>query len=112
MRQYNLLNEPTDSEGHRLTCWYDQAEKAVRAIDSKHILFLDGVRPPLAPGLLPIVALIPLPPRLQNTFAADFTCFTRPYPNTVYGYHDCLSLFPASAPRPAADCPSPVNPRL
>jgi hypothetical protein len=42
--RYNLLNEPTDPEGYRLEKWYDDAEKAVRAVDPDHILFLDGVR--------------------------------------------------------------------
>jgi hypothetical protein len=38
---YNLLNEPTDSEHVRLLALYERLEKAVRAIDPNHILFLE-----------------------------------------------------------------------
>lgn len=41
MAGYNLLNEPTDSEHERLLALYDRLEKAVRAIDPIHILFLE-----------------------------------------------------------------------
>jgi len=38
---YNPLNEPTDSEHTRLLAFYDRVEKAIRAIDPDHILFLE-----------------------------------------------------------------------
>ncbi|WVR08824.1 hypothetical protein IAU60_005882 [Kwoniella sp. DSM 27419] len=39
---YNPLNEPTDAEHTRLLEFYTRVEKAIRAIDPDHILFLDG----------------------------------------------------------------------
>lgn len=70
---YNPLNEPADptkdANGHygaRLVSWYERAEKAIRAIDPDHILFIDG-----------------------NTYAMDFRAFPeKPLPNTVYAIHD------------------------
>ena len=70
---YNLLNEPADptrdANGHsgaRLVAFYERAEKAIRAIDPHHILFIDG-----------------------NTYAMDFRAFPeKPLPNTVYTIHD------------------------
>ncbi len=38
---YNPLNEPTDEEHIRLLTFYDRVEKAIRAIDPHHILFLE-----------------------------------------------------------------------
>jgi hypothetical protein len=38
---YNPLNEPTDSEHTRLIAFYQRVEKAIRAIDPHHILFLE-----------------------------------------------------------------------
>ncbi|KAF7554979.1 hypothetical protein G7Z17_g2503 [Cylindrodendrum hubeiense] len=70
---YNPLNEPADpnktASGHygaRVVQWYERAEKAIRAIDPDHILFIDG-----------------------NTYAMDFRAFPdKPLPNTVYACHD------------------------
>ncbi|KAM0327491.1 hypothetical protein ACHAQA_005779 [Verticillium albo-atrum] len=64
---YNPLNEPADPQHTRLQAWYDRAEKAIRAIDPDHILFVDG-----------------------NTYAMDFRAFNpeKPLPNTVYSCHD------------------------
>lgn len=64
---YNMLNEPADPEHVRLIAWYERAEKAIRAVDPDHMLFLDG-----------------------NTYAMDFSRFDagRPLPNTVYACHD------------------------
>ena len=64
---YNPLNEPADPKHTRLLEWYDRAEKAIRAIDPDHMLFLDG-----------------------NTYAMDFSAFPvdKPLPNTVYSCHD------------------------
>ncbi|SPO00323.1 related to endoglucanase [Cephalotrichum gorgonifer] len=70
---YNPLNEPADphktasgADGARLVAWYEKAEKAIRAVDPDHMLFVDG-----------------------NTYAMDFRAFPeRPLPNTVYAIHD------------------------
>ncbi|WWC90955.1 uncharacterized protein L201_005893 [Kwoniella dendrophila CBS 6074] len=60
---YNPLNEPTDEKQIRIVQFYDRIEKAIRAIDDNHILFLD-------------------------TFSADFSHFGKPLPNSVYAPHD------------------------
>ncbi|OCF38455.1 endoglucanase C [Kwoniella heveanensis CBS 569] len=60
---YNPLNEPTDEKHVRLISFYERVEKAIRAIDPNHILFLD-------------------------TFASDFSHFDKPLPNSVYTCHD------------------------
>jgi hypothetical protein len=62
---YNPLNEPTDEEHVRVLAWYDKCEKAIRKIDPDHVLFWDG-----------------------NTWAADFSHFKDPLPNSVYSIHD------------------------
>ncbi|KAL7415884.1 glycoside hydrolase superfamily [Mrakia frigida] len=70
---WNILNEPTDPEHTRIVAWYDRAEKEIRAIDPEHILFIDG-----------------------NTWAADFSYFKEPLPNSAYAYHDYTNFgFPA-----------------
>ena len=73
---YNPLNEPTDEEHVRVLAWYKRVEKAIRAIDSDHILFFDG-----------------------NTFGADFSHFSEKdnYPNSVFACHDySVYGFPAA----------------
>src|SRR5690606_26154614 len=45
--------------------FYQRLEKAIRAIDSRHILFLDG-----------------------NRYSTDFSCFDEPFDNAVYAAHD------------------------
>ncbi|ETS84594.1 hypothetical protein PFICI_02619 [Pestalotiopsis fici W106-1] len=63
---YNPLNEPADPEHTRLVDWYARVEKAIRAVDADHILFLEG-----------------------NTYAMDFTKFpSEALPNCVYACHD------------------------
>ncbi|KAK9474794.1 glycoside hydrolase family 5 protein [Dipodascopsis tothii] len=62
---YNPLNEPADPKHTRLWAFYVRVEKAIRAIDPDHILFLDG-----------------------NTYAGDFSHFGEPLPNSVYAIHD------------------------
>ncbi|KIY68275.1 glycoside hydrolase family 5 protein [Cylindrobasidium torrendii FP15055 ss-10] len=69
---YNLLNEPADPHPTqaRLTGLYDRLCAAIRAIDDKHIIFLDG-----------------------NTFASDFSKFPdnvreRWGENVAYAIHD------------------------
>jgi hypothetical protein len=38
---YNPINEPTDRKYHRLNAFYDRIEKAIRAVDPHHMLFLE-----------------------------------------------------------------------
>ncbi|KAL0631611.1 hypothetical protein Q9L58_009527 [Maublancomyces gigas] len=69
---YNPLNEPCDPKHTRLPAFYDRVEKAIRAVDRNHILWLDG-----------------------NTFAIDFKAFKHTLPNCVYSLHDyALMGFP------------------
>jgi Cellulase (glycosyl hydrolase family 5). len=62
---YNPLNEPCDPEHVRLPAFYARIEKAIRAIDPRHILWLDG-----------------------NTFAMEWKGFDTVLPNCVYAMHD------------------------
>ena len=65
---YNPINEPSDPSNERLLPFYERLEKAVRAIDPRHVLFLDG-----------------------NKYSTDFSAFdtrSEPLPNTVYTAHD------------------------
>lgn len=71
---YNLLNEPADESGEVLPRFYRRLVAAVRAIDPRHVLFLDG-----------------------NRYATDFSCFDEPTPNAVYACHDYALAGIASA---------------
>jgi hypothetical protein len=64
---YNPINEPSDPTGEVLPVFYARLEKAIRAIDPRHVLFLDG-----------------------NKYSTDFSCFdaANPLPNVVYTAHD------------------------
>lgn len=62
---YNPMNEPADPSRTLLAPFYTRVEKAIRAIDSKHILFLDG-----------------------NTYAMEWDGFNEILPNSVYSIHD------------------------
>lgn len=65
---YNPINEPADPTGERLLPFYERLERAIRTIDPRHVLFLDG-----------------------NRYSTDFSMFDRrsePLPNTVYTAHD------------------------
>jgi len=64
---YNPINEPSDPTGEVLPRFYARLEKAIRAIDARHVLFLDG-----------------------NKYSTDFSCFdvVDPLPNVVYTAHD------------------------
>jgi hypothetical protein len=72
---YNPLNEPADPHHINLIKFYDRVEKAIRAVDPEHILFIDG-----------------------NTYAMDFSQFPdTPLPNAVYACHDYSMMgFPGS----------------
>lgn len=61
---YNLLNEPAAENPSDLLGLYASIESAIRSIDSRHLLFLDG-----------------------NRFATDFTGFGEPFDNAVYALH-------------------------
>ncbi|TPX04174.1 glycoside hydrolase family 5 protein, partial [Schumannella luteola] len=64
---YNPINEPSDPTGEVLPAFYRRLEGAIRAIDPRHVLFLDG-----------------------NKYSTDFSCFdpAEPLPNVVYTAHD------------------------
>lgn len=72
---YNPLNEPCDPEHIRLPAFYARIEKAIRAVDSDHILWLDG-----------------------NTFAMEWKGFETVLPNCVYAIHDYSVCAPPSCP--------------
>jgi hypothetical protein len=62
---YNPLNEPADPSNEVIGPFYARLERAIRAVDDRHVLFLDG-----------------------NRYSTDFSAFTEPLPNTVYTAHD------------------------
>ncbi|WP_342775033.1 glycoside hydrolase family 5 protein [Nonomuraea diastatica] len=62
---YNPVNEPADASGTAIGPFYERLEHAVRAVDRRHVLFLDG-----------------------NRYSTDFSIFGGPFPNTVYTAHD------------------------
>ena len=61
---YNLLNEPAAENPADLLDLYRRLESAVREVDPRHMLFLDG-----------------------NRFAREFADLDEPFPNTVYAVH-------------------------
>jgi endoglucanase len=61
---YNLINEPADESGTALVDFYRRATAAVRAVDGRHMIFLDG-----------------------NRYAREFPGFAEPFENTVYAVH-------------------------
>ncbi len=62
---YNPVNEPADPSGELIGPFYQRLERAIRAVDPRHVLFLDG-----------------------NRYSTDFSMFGDPLPNTVYTAHD------------------------
>jgi hypothetical protein len=75
---YNPVNEPGDASGKVIGPFYRRLEAAIRAVDSRHVLFLDG-----------------------NRYSTDFEVLGDPLPNTVYTAHDyALAGFPDSGPYP------------
>jgi endoglucanase len=71
---YNVLNEPADESGTALVEFYRRTVAAIRAVDDRHIVFLDG-----------------------NTYAREFQGFGEPFENAVYAIHQ----YPEPAPRTA-----------
>ncbi|MCL3859437.1 glycoside hydrolase family 5 protein [Actinotalea sp. K2] len=62
---YNPLNEPADPSGEVIGPFYTRLERAIRAVDPHHILFLDG-----------------------NRYSTDFSMFDEPVDQAVYTAHD------------------------
>jgi hypothetical protein len=74
------MNEPTDPYQTRLIDWYHRCYKAVRAIDSEHIIFFDG-----------------------NRFASDFSHFGaahKSWENAAYSIHDYTNFGFPHSPEP------------
>lgn len=71
---YNPLNEPADETGRVVPVFYRRLERAIRAVDDRHILFFDG-----------------------NRYSTDFSCFDTPFANAVYAAHDYAGPGVASA---------------
>jgi hypothetical protein len=61
---YNPINEPGVELHNRVINIYRRLEKAIRSVDTNHILFLDG-----------------------NTYSMDFLHFAEILPNTMYATH-------------------------
>ena len=62
---YNPINEPADAAGETIGPYYRRLEKAIRAVDPDHVLFLDG-----------------------NRYSTQFDQLGDPLPNSVYTAHD------------------------
>jgi hypothetical protein len=78
---YNPINEPCDPKHVRLPAFYNRIEKAIREVDSHHILWLDG-----------------------NTWAMEFRGFETVLPNCVYSLHDYSMMgFPTGRPFTGTD---------
>ncbi len=75
---YNPVNEPADAHGAAIRPFYERLEAAVRAVDPRHILFLDG-----------------------NRYSTQFDQLGDPMPNCVYTAHDyALPGFADGGPYP------------
>lgn len=62
---YNPVNEPADPSGEVIGPFYARLERAIREVDSQHVLFLDG-----------------------NRYSTDFSMFAEPFDQTVWTAHD------------------------
>ncbi|MFG1706290.1 glycoside hydrolase family 5 protein [Nonomuraea sp. M3C6] len=62
---YNPINEPADESRAVVGPFYRRLVEAIRKVDNRHILFLDG-----------------------NTYSTEFDIFAEPWENTVYVCHD------------------------
>jgi hypothetical protein len=72
---YNPLNEPADESGEVLPLFYERLVAAIRAVDRRHVLFLDG-----------------------NRYSTDFSCFREPFDDAVFAAHDYALAGMASSP--------------
>ena len=61
---YNILNEPADETDLALVDFYRRAVDTIRAVDGRHMVFLDG-----------------------NRYAREFPAFGEPFENAVYAIH-------------------------
>jgi aryl-phospho-beta-D-glucosidase BglC (GH1 family) len=61
---YDLMNEPGDPTEKVIVPFYERLIRAIRDVDSNHILFLEG-----------------------NRYCNDFHMFGDPWPNTAYSVH-------------------------
>lgn len=77
---YDLINEPADPSGKKLFPYYKRLFDAIRKVDPKHILFLEG-----------------------DNYAKDFSSVTEVWDNVVYTNHDY------AAPGFGGDYPGYVN---
>jgi aryl-phospho-beta-D-glucosidase BglC (GH1 family) len=62
---YNPINEPADESRAVVGPFYRRLVEAIRRVDDRHIMFLDG-----------------------NTYSTEFDVFAEPWDNTVYVCHD------------------------
>jgi endoglucanase len=77
---YNPLNEPADESGEVLPLFYERLVAAIRRVDTRHVLFLDG-----------------------NRYSTDFSCFREPFDDAVFAAHDyALAGFAAASAYPGA----------
>jgi endoglucanase len=65
---YNPMNEPADESRNVIGPFYNRLFDAIRAVDRRHVLFVDG-----------------------NTYSTEFDIFGEPYENTVYTCHDYVA---------------------
>ena len=65
---YNLMNEPADESRAVVGPFYRRLVEAIRAVDPRHALFIDG-----------------------NTYSTEFDIFDEPWDNTVYTCHDYVA---------------------
>jgi endoglucanase len=65
---YNLMNEPADESREVIGPFYRRLVEAVRGVDPRHTLFIDG-----------------------NTYSTEFDIFDEPWDNTVYTCHDYVA---------------------
>ncbi len=62
---YDLINEPAEPTGKKVFPYYKRLYDAIRKIDPRHLLFLEG-----------------------NTYSVDFSMFSEVWDNVVYTNHD------------------------
>ncbi len=62
---YDLINEPAEPTGKKVFPYYKRLYDAIRKIDPRHLLFLEG-----------------------NTYSVDFSMFSEVWENVVYTNHD------------------------
>ncbi len=75
---YNPINEPADPTGQIVVQFCGRLIEAIRSVDEKHIIFLDG-----------------------NRYGMDFVGFGSPEPNVIYSPHD----YPPPAYMPGSKYP-------